>query len=379
MTEPEYIEKKIKILGTRGIPAKHGGFETFAEHLALYLTSKGWEVTVYCQDDIGKKVFEERWKGVRLINIQVNQKGAFGTIVFDLKSILHATKEGGLTLTLGYNTAIFSLLYRFKGLSNLINMDGIEWQRDKWSTLERGWLYLNERLGCWLANHLIADNPEIKAHLATRVTEKKITTIPYGANLVKEANATLLDSYGLEPRKYCLVIARFEPENSLQEIVAAFSQKNRGVKLVILGQYDASKNNYQKKVLDMASKEVLFLGAIYDKPIVEALRYYCRLYIHGHQVGGTNPSLVESLGAGSAVLAHDNRFNRWVAGESAHYFKDDYGCESKLDQILDNDEELEKMKKYSLKRHSEKFLWEEVLTKYETILTDWHRNGLTPH
>jgi glycosyltransferase involved in cell wall biosynthesis len=192
--------------------------------------------------------------------------------------------------------------------------------------------------------------------------------ISYGSDCIQNADQELLGRYGLEPGKYCLVIARAEPENSIFEIVNAFSRKARGFKLVVLGDYNPAKNRYHKKVTDSASDEVIFSGAIYEKSSIQSLRYFCRLYIHGHRVGGTNPSLVEALGAGSAILAHDNRFNRWVAGGGAHYFKGLNECAEKLDEILDDDHELERMRNLSLERHKEEFTWEEVLAKYEALL-----------
>ena len=168
------------------------------------------------------------------------------------------------------------------------------------------WLYLNERAGCWLGNHLIADHPEIKAHLTTRVADAKITMIPYGADRIDNPDSGVLAQYGLQPGGYAMVIARPEPENSILETVAAFSRKPRGMKLVVLGQYDPQKMLYHKQVRDAASDEVLFPGAIYEKATVSALRFHSAIYAHGHQVGGTNPSLVEAMGAGSAVLAHGN-------------------------------------------------------------------------
>lgn len=360
--------KHIRILGTRGIPANHGGFETFAERLSLHLVESGWNVSVYCQLDNGQRIKIDHWNGVERIHIPVRRSGALGTIEFDLKSTLHTLRHNNLVLTLGYNTAIFCLLYRLKGITNLINMDGIEWRRSKWRKYEQAWLYLNERLGCWLGNHLIADHPEIKLHLTTRVPAEKITMIPYGADKVTEANNNLLLRFGLEPRRYALVIARPEPENSILEIVRAYSSKPRGYSLVVLGAYQPSDNSYHRKVMDAASKEVLFIGPVYDKNIVEALRYYCRLYVHGHTVGGTNPSLVEALGAGSPVMAHDNPFNRWVSGPGAKYFRDERQCEAFFDTLLENEEELQKMAQSSRLCHKENFTWGRVLHAYEQLL-----------
>lgn len=360
-------QQKIRILGTRGVPATHGGFETFAEHLALYLVRQGWEVIVYCQDDEGDAIFEDDWQGVRRVHIPIKQPGAAGTILFDWKSNLHAGKSNGLILTLGYNTAIFSLWFRLKGLNSIINMDGIEWKRQKWGTLAKTWFYLNEWAGAWLGNHLVADHPAIKTHLSTRVNSDKITTIAYGAPEVLAADAGLLAQYGLAPNGYAILIARAEPENSILEVVQAWARQKRDVKLVVLGKY-ADDHAYQRSVKQAASEDVLFVGAIYEAANVAALRFYARLYVHGHQVGGTNPSLVEALGAGNPVLAHDNRFNRWVAGDQACYFDGVDGCAHIIDTLLADLPQLEHMGRASRARYREAFTWDQILGQYEALL-----------
>jgi glycosyltransferase involved in cell wall biosynthesis len=366
ISDPKQL-KKIRILGTRGVPANHGGFETFAEHLALYLVKQGWEVIVYCQEDSGERIYEDDWQGVRRVHIPVTQQGAAGTIVFDWKSNLHAGKSSGLILTLGYNTAVFSLWFRLKGINNIINMDGIEWKRQKWGMLAKTWFYLNEWAGAWLGNHLVADHPAIKTHLSTRVDSNKITTIAYGAAEVAHADVGRLAQYGLAPGGYAILIARAEPENSILEVVKAWSRKPRGVKLVVLGKYDP-EHAYQRAVKEAASDEVVFLGAIYEAENVGALRFYSRLYVHGHQVGGTNPSLVEALGAGNPVLAHDNQFNRWVVGADSCFFDGEEGCARVLDELLSNQELLARMKASSLARHRDAFTWDRILGQYEQLL-----------
>jgi glycosyltransferase involved in cell wall biosynthesis len=365
------MKKTLRILGTRGIPASHGGFETFAEYLSLHLVKHGWDITVYCQKDGTGEIYNDEWRGVRRVNIPINKAGAIGTIIFDWKSTLHASNSDSLILTLGYNTALFSLLYRIKNNINIMNMDGIEWKRNKWSIPERIWLYINERAGCYLANHLIADHPEIKNHLKSRVNEKKITMIPYGSEEIKSASIEQLEPFGLEPSKYAIVIARPEPENSILEIVTAFSSKKRGIKLVVLGNFDKANPEYSTKVKKAASNEVIFPGAIYDKSCVNTLRFYALLYIHGHQVGGTNPSLVEALGAGNAVLAHDNIFNRWVAGDTNHYFSSTQSCQQELDFLLENKQRIVEMRNASTAIHNNRFTWLEVLNNYEELLRQY--------
>ncbi|MCP5277282.1 MAG: DUF1972 domain-containing protein [Thiobacillus sp.] len=363
-------ERVLRILGTRGVPAAHGGFETFAEHLAPYLVDHGWLVTVYCQEDGTGPVFEDDWHGVRRVRMPVATQGAAGTIVFDWKSTVHAAREKGLLLTLGYNTAAFSALYRLKGLRNVINMDGVEWRRQKWGSVAKLWFWLNDWAGCWLGNHLVADHPEIKRHLSTRVRLGKITMIPYGSDRVDIASPEPIAPYGLTPGTYAILIARAEPENSILEVVQAWSSEKRNCKLVVLGKYDPN-HAYQRAVKDAASDEVLFPGAIYDKAVVQALRFHARFYVHGHQVGGTNPSLVEALGAGNGVLGHDNPYNRWVAGVAGVYFKDAQTCAQAITRLLGDPELLGRLQAASRARHAEAFTWEKILGDYEKLLLTW--------
>jgi len=362
--------KDVRILGTRGVPAAHGGFETFAEHLALYLVERGWRVTVYCQEDGTGPVFEDEWHGVRRVRMPVATAGAAGTVLFDWKSTLHAAGEKGLVLTLGYNTAVFCAAYRLKGLKNVINMDGVEWRRQKWGKVAKLWFWLNDWAGCWLGNHLVADHPEIANHLSTRVGRDKITMIPYGADRVDAADAALITPYGLEPNGYAVLIARAEPENSILEVVRTWSRRPRGCKLAVLGKYEDS-HAYQHAVTTAASGEVLFLGAIYDKAVVQALRFHARFYVHGHQVGGTNPSLVESLGAGNAVLAHDNPYNRWVAGAGGVYFSTGDDCERHVAHLLEDGTALRTLQSASRAIHEDRLTWKRVLGDYEALLLQW--------
>ncbi len=364
--------KKISILGTRGIPAHHGGFESFAEHLSLYLTKKGWEVTVYCHHECANgTIFESEWRGIRLINIPISWSNAKGTILFDWKSTIHAASEKNIILTLGYNTAIFCILYRLKKIINIINMDGIEWQRGKWTTIERSWLYLNEKIGAWLGNHLIADHPEIKRHLCKLVSSTKITTIPYRADIIVEADENILSQFKLKPNKYILLVARPEPENSILEIVRAYSQKTRDIPLVILGRYIPEMVRYHKKVLEAANEDVIFLGAIYDRTILDPLRFFARFYIHGHTVGGTNPSLVEALGAGNAVLAHHNKFNRWVAGDNALFFNSEEECASQIERLIIDDSLISSLSNSSRNQMANHFTDEKTFNAYENLLDNW--------
>ncbi|KAF3998249.1 glycosyltransferase family 1 protein [Glaciimonas immobilis] len=359
--------RTLRILGTRGIPAAHGGFETFAEHLALYLVAQGWRVVVYCQEEGAGTKVEDVWHGVERVRIPVAKSGSRCTMIFDWKATAHASRRGDLCLTLGYNTAIFCSLLRLKGVPNLINMDGIEWSRVKWGKLAKIWFWLNDWAGCWLGNHLVADHPQIKTHLESRVAADKITTIPYGADSVTSAPLAPVLALGLESGRFLTVIARAEPENSILEVVQGFSARPRGYQLVVLGNYQQD-NPYHQSVLAAASNEVRFVGAIYDKTVVQALRFHSAAYVHGHQVGGTNPSLVEAMGAGNAVIAHDNRFNRWVAGDGAVYFNGATDFGHAMDALVADPAKLADLRRHGQRRFQDAFTWPDVLKQYQHLL-----------
>lgn len=367
---------KLSILGIRGIPANHGGFETFAEKLALYLVGRNWTVSVYCQDVKVKKLKKEIWKDIELIKIPSKNNGSLDTVIFDYKAIMLAKDTPGIFLTLGYNTAILCGFLKLKNKINIINMDGLEWKRRKYNIFEKSWLYLNERLGVVFSSHVIADNPAIENRMKKiSPSEMPITMIPYGADnpeniISQEAQVKILNSFGINSSEYVLIVARPVAENNIYEVIKTFSKKKRNHMLVILGNYEKS-NSYQKKVLNIAGYEVLFLGAIYDKRILDVLRLNAKLYIHGHSVGGTNPALIEAMASGLAVLAHDNHFNRWVVGNDAHYFLNEKELEQKLDYLLLNNKEIKKMSKSSFIRYKENFKWEKILVEYEKVFDSY--------
>lgn len=283
---------------------------------------------------------------------------------------MRARHEPGVILTLGYNTAVFSLWYRIRRQVNIINMDGLEWRRPKWPLPVRGWFYANERAGCYLATHLVADHPEIERRLR-RLCRTPVTFIPYGADPVDAADPALLTPYGVEPGKYALIIARTIPDNSTYELVKAFSSRERAEKLVMVGGMEPERVAYHRKVASVANGNVVFPGRMYDGPTLRALRHFARVYLHGHTVGGTNPSLVEALAAGSPVLAHDNPFNRWVAGPAMQYFRTIDECAEALERCFTNDALIEQMRSSARARFLEDFTWDRVLTAYESLLEQY--------
>lgn len=357
----------VRILGTHGVPAAYGGFETAAENVALHLRDKGWRVVVYCQVPGSGPTTTDQWEGIDRVLIREPREGWLGTARFDLRSIRHATQHRDACLTFGYNTAVFNILQRVKGIPNIINMDGIEWSRARWGRIRQAILWVNERIACWVGDRLIADHPVIEEYLATRARRSKLVTITYGAHEVSEADDRPVTELGLTPGRYLTLICRPIPENSILELVAGFSRRPRGYRLVVLGDY-ASGDPYARAVREAASDEVLFPGSIYDPVAVAALRFHSVGYLHGHTVGGTNPSLVEAMAAGNAVIAHDNAYNRWVAGDGALYFSDEASASDRITALLDSPALRSELSARSRERYRQEFTWERVAGQYEQQL-----------
>ena len=357
----------LLILGTRGIPAAHGGFETFAERLALHLASRGWRVGVYCQAEVERvrdRVSTRTWNGITLITVEVALRGPAATLAFDAFCVKDAATRGGVCLVLGYNGAAFLPYLRARGGRILTNMDGIEWRRPKWPLPVRAFFYGSEWIAAWSSQRLVADHPAIADHLARRRPRRAIATIPYGGD---PPPADLRPPpLGLEPGRYLVSIARIEPDNNILTLVEAFSRKPRGMRLVVLGTLKVG-NAYHRAVEDAAGLEVLMPGAIYEPEMVQSLRVHARAYLHGHTVGGTNPSLVEALWAGNAVIAHDNPFNRGTAGDGQFYFTDGDSCAAAIERVLTDDGAVAAARA-AARAQAERFRWDDVLAAYEDEL-----------
>jgi glycosyltransferase involved in cell wall biosynthesis len=377
--------RSILILGTRGIPAAHGGFETFAQQLALFLAERDWHVIVYCQHEVPvvtRRVRSDDWNGIERRHVSVASTGPRATLEFDWHCIRDAAAQPGVCLVLGYNSAILTTYLRLQNRKIMTNMDGIEWKRSKWGVGARAWLWANEWIATRTSHRLIADHPVIADHIATRRRRDLITVIPYGGTEIRSAPDVAVRDLGLEPGRYLVSIARIEPENNILTIVEAFSRRRRGSKLVVLGTLNEALP-YHRKVRGAAGDEVLFPGAIYDEQIVQALRFHARAYIHGHTVGGTNPSLVEALWAGNPVIAHDNPFNRWTAGDAGLFFSNAGECEESIIRALSDDGFISYARMAARRQASSYFNWSDILQAYEyealALLGEEERAFAAPH
>lgn len=368
----------VRILGTHGVPAAYGGFETAAQNVGLYLRDRGWRVIVYCQEEGPGGVSYDEWRGLERVRIQEPRPGWRGTAAFDLSSVRHVLAHatpGEVCLTFGYNTGVFNVAQRLRGIPNVINMDGMEWTRRRWGVARQAILLGNERFAGLFGDVLIGDHPEISAYLRRNFGARRVRTIAYGGHAVVGAPEAPVTGLGLEPGGYAVVICRPIPENSVLEIVQAWAARERAVRLVVLGDFSTA-DPYHQRVLGAANWSVMFPGAIYDEATVQALRYHAVLYLHGHTVGGTNPSLVESMAAGNAVVAHDNAYNRWVVGDGARFFGGAADLDATLTELLDDESQRRRLARAAFARFQAEFTWDHIGGQYEeTLLSAAARAG----
>ncbi|MEM4312971.1 MAG: DUF1972 domain-containing protein, partial [Thermoplasmata archaeon] len=326
---------KIAIIGSRGIPAKYGGFETFAERLAIGLVRKGHSVTVY------GLLNEERdnefvlYKGVKCYNFRAPQGISLQKPVLAIKSVIHCLGERpDLVLLLGVSAAPFSFLCRLAGMKTIINLDGLEWKRQKWGRLGRWYLRLSEWIAIKSCNIVIADSKSLIGIYKDLYGIESVY-IPYGADVPESVPFDSLERYGLKLGEYILQSCRLEPENNVHLVIEAYLRSKMSLPLVILG--DApSGSKYKEMLLKMAGDKVRFLGFVFG-PDYQQIVAHAGLYIHAHEVGGTNPSLLEAMAVGQAPLYLDVPFNREVCEEIGFPFQKDPDELSRLiDELSEN-------------------------------------------
>ncbi|MDC8005072.1 DUF1972 domain-containing protein [Aureisphaera galaxeae] len=354
---------KIGILGTRGIPNYHGGFEQFAEFFAAFLAEKGHEVYVYSSHSHPYQ--EKTFMGAHIIHCNDPEEkiGTAGQFIYDLNCILDAKKRNfDILLQLGYTSN--SVWYKLLPKKPLIitNMDGLEWKRSKYSKAVRHFLKHAEKWAVKSSDYLIADSIGIQNYLE-KTYKRESRYIAYGAEKFENPNVDVLKEYGLETGGYNMLIARMEPENNIETILDGVAKAKQKTPFLVIGKHDT---NAFGKHLTQKFKEVehiKFLGGIYNFDHLNNLRYYSNLYFHGHSVGGTNPSLLEAMASNALIIAHKNEFNGKILEEDAFYFTNSDEVAGYIDSI--NDKSTHKS---FLCNNSDKisnlFAWDIINNKY---------------
>ena len=311
---------RIAMIGTRGAPARYGGFESAVEEIGARLADRGHDVVVYCRNE-GQTLAEHR--GMRLVNLPAVRERHVETLSHAAISTAHAIVRARPDVAFMFNAANAPYLrpLRLAGIPVAVNLDGFESLRAKWSGAGASYFRWAERVSVRQASAVIADSTVMRDHVL-QAFGREAEYIAYGAEVI-HPGVERLATLDLAPDAYHLVVARFEPENQVREIVAGFVRSAAVMPLAVVGSAPYAQE-YSDSVRRAAEGDarVRLVGAVWDQLLLDELYGGARSYVHGHTVGGTNPSLLRAMGAGAPVVAHDNPFNREVAGPSATFFAD---------------------------------------------------------
>ncbi|TSD66992.1 glycosyltransferase family 1 protein [Inquilinus sp. KBS0705] len=355
---------RIAIIGTRGIPNHYGGFEQCAEYLAFGLAKRGFQVVVYNSHTHPYK--SKEWNGVEIVHCYdpENMLGTAGQFIYDLNCILDSRKRNlDIILQLGYTSnSLWGMLLPSKAVITT-NMDGLEWKRTKYSKPVKSFLLYAEKLGIKHSDHLIADSLGIQEYLFEKYG-KKSTFIPYGAHLFENPDLSVLDNYQLKVFQYNLLIARLEPENSIETILDGAVLAESNLTFLVIGKHTTTFGEYLKKKFEQHNN-IKFIGGIYDINQLNNLRYFSQLYFHGHTVGGTNPSLLEAMASNSLICANDNPFNKYILGDDALYFTNSTDVRDVVKKADKTDNKSARMLSNNHQKIEEKYSWKSIVDQYE--------------
>jgi len=306
---------RIAIIGTRGIPAKWGGYEAFTEELAPRLAARGHDVTVYCRGGYSDPDRPREYRGVKLIYVPYLRGKLLETASHEFLSALHALfQDFDVHYVLGCRTSWVYLLHRIAGKRLVIQTDGLDWERRKWGFGMRRYLKFSYWAAMRLATRVASDSRVICDYFSKEygIVSEYLTC---GAKVVTEAPVDILEGYGLTPGSYFFVACRIEPENNIDLMVRAFEGLATDKRLVIAGGVNYA-SRYVRELKSTKDPRVVFTGPVYTPGHIDALCRYCYAYLDGHEVGGTSPGLLRAMGCGSCVMALNRAFNAEVVGQT---------------------------------------------------------------
>ncbi|CAB4961446.1 unannotated protein [freshwater metagenome] len=359
---------KVSLMGTRGVPALHGGFETAVEEIGRRLAARGYEVTVYCRNP-GQRRTE--YLGMNLVNAPALRHRMTETLSHTAVSTAHAIIKDRPEVVLLLNAGNAPLLrpLQLAGIPTAIHLDGLESKREKWRGTGARYYRWAERASVRWGDEVIADSQAIADHVKAEYGRDSVV-IRYGAEIIDPGSDRLGD-LALEQQGYHLIVARFEPENHVLDAVSAYRLSTEARSLVVVGSAPYS-HGYIEAVRAAAQQDprIVFPGGIYDQQLLDQLYANARTYIHGHSVGGTNPSLLRAMGAGAPVLAYDVEFNREVTDSSAFFWT----AAPELTAIFDRsagqglDDRLTEFAASGLARIAAVYQWDSVTDEYESLI-----------
>lgn len=357
---------KIAIMGIRGIPACYGGFETFAEELALRLVNKGHDVTVYGRSNV-INYKDKYYKGIRIIILPTISHKYLDTVTHTLICVLHSLfNRYDVILICNAANSIFSFIPRIVGQKVVVNVDGIERKRKKWNLLGKVWYLFGEFFSVIFPNEIVTDVRVVQDYYK-KIYRKTPFFIPNGANIDKYKKFNILKKYGLKPNEYFLYVDCLEPENNAHLVVEAFENINTSKKLVIVGDAPYSEK-YIENLKKTTDSRIIFTGAVYGDGYREFQSHaYC--FIHASEVGGTSVGLIESMGFGNCVIVNGTPENMEVVGDCGLvYRKNDISdLISKMNYVISNPSVVKSFGEKARERVEKHYSWDAVADKYESL------------
>lgn len=352
---------RLAILGTRGIPACYGGFETFAEELSTRLQARGHRVLVYCR----QRYSEPTYRGVELKYLPTIRHKYFDTIAHTCLSTLHVvTQRCDAVLYCNAANAIFTWMPRVAGMPVALNVDGLERHRKKWNRAAKAWYQMSEWLATWMPNIVVTDAQRIAEYYRDRYHRESVM-IPYGAELGPVESAAVLDRLGLERKKYFLYVSRMEPENNALLVREAFEELQAPLRLALIGDAPYAAD-YIRQVRDTHDPRIVIPGAIYGDGYRE-LGSHCYAYIHATEVGGTHPALIEAMGRGALTLYLDTPENAEVAGGAGISFTHENLTDVLRRVVAMEESEREHWRTLAMERIQSRYSWDAVTGAYENL------------
>jgi len=357
---------RIAILGTRGIPASYGGFETFAEHLATRLVARGHEVTVYCRAHyVSPRQLE--YHGVKLQVLPTIRHKYFDTVVHTFLSAIHAVSgRYDAALICNCANAPFSPILRLTGTPVAINVDGLEHKRKKWGWLGRRYYHLAEYLSTLLPNEMVTDAQVIQDYYLTR-HQTQSTMIAYGSEIERRPDRAAVRKWRVEPNRYILYVSRLEPENNARLVIEAFKKVRTAYRLLIVGDAPYAEHYINSlKAQARGDKRIIFTGFVFGQDY-RALQQNAYCYIHATEVGGTHPALLEAMGYGNCVLTLATPENIEVVGEAGVPYIDEFDLAEKLQRVLRDGSLVQAFRNRAQQRIQSHYDWDTVVDQYEQL------------
>ena len=368
MTDPEPSVESLRIamIGTRGVPARYGGFETCIEEVGWRLADKGHHVVVYCRrvsSSPGDAPAD--YRGMQLIHLPAVRRKSLETLSHTGLSVAHLLRHRtDVAVVFNSANAPFLPIVRAARVPVATHVDGLEWQRAKWGRTGQRYYQTAERLAVRWSDAVIADATGIQDYYRSKFSVDA-DLISYGAPVLGDIGSARLSELRLTPNAYHLVVARFEPENHVEQIVEGYQHSGAEMPLVVVGSAPYA-DEYTRRIHAAADDRVRFIGAVWDQELLDQLYANAFTYLHGHSVGGTNPSLLRAIGAATATTAFDVVFNREVLGDAGRYFQS-------ADDVAARVEESERDKAETARRahdtgvRASLYDWSNVADQYEAL------------